>query len=489
MVEVTYNNLSGSPSNLITFTDIPNILKVTDSSGGTYASFYFAIKNNLYGVTSGDTQWYITFLGETITNVLDPSDAVNKSFYVARQNISTAASIAKAFRNCPTIIANFNVDTTMVNGYNAVLLTAKSVGAIWSNMQDYVKTNIPSENIEMGGEDGIAYSYLNGALIDVDVYSKGSYVTTLEKNWYNGEAAFNMSPILTTISEVGSVVDYTYKISFVKDGDYSVIGTIYNNYSSVGYMCNQGHKYLTNTSMNIAQNFSRGKSREFENNTLLYVYHPSIRISFYDGNLNTMPITVEYLDSAYNSITATTSQWENTDSNKKLWDLDIDLAENAELAQAFNAAFYIDITLGTSKVRYNVIKPLKATEYYQRILWRNSYGGISFFDFTGSRSETRDVDISTYQKNIFGYYDSPLNELEKVYDNEVKYNVTLKSHLFEHDGKYIFNDLIQSTQVWTEINGENYAIIIDSVNVEESDNNNIYTATVKYHYSAEPSLI
>ena len=79
--------------------------------------------------------------------------------------------------------------------------------------------------------------------------------------------------------------------------------------------------------------------------------------------------------------------------------------------------------------------------------------------------------------------------MEKIYDNKVKYVVSLKSHLFENDGKYVFNDLLQSANVWTNINGQDYAIIIDSVDVNETDQNNIYEATVKYHYSAEPSLI
>jgi hypothetical protein len=49
--------------------------------------------------------------------------------------------------------------------------------------------------------------------------------------------------------------------------------------------------------------------------------------------------------------------------------------------------------------------------------------------------------------------------------------------------------LIQSASVWTEINGQEYAIIIDSVNVDETDNNGIFEATLKYHYSQNPSLI
>jgi hypothetical protein len=80
-------------------------------------------------------------------------------------------------------------------------------------------------------------------------------------------------------------------------------------------------------------------------------------------------------------------------------------------------------------------------------------------------------------------------ELTKPYNNKVDYSVTLKSHLFEHDGKYIFNDLIQSGKIWTEINNNFYEIILDSVSVEEQNNNDIYEATVKYHYSQVPSEI
>jgi hypothetical protein len=164
--------------------------------------------------------------------------------------------------------------------------------------------------------------------------------------------------------------------------------------------------------------------------------------------------------------------------------LNIDLDE-----RYYGDAFYVDVTIGNTKIRFNVIKPIKATDYCQRIYWRNSYGGISFFDFTGQKSETREINVETYQKNIFGYYTDEMNELEKAYDNSVKYTVTLKSHLFENDGKYVFNDLIQSANVWTEINGHQYAIIIESVSVDEVNNNNIYEATVKYRYSQTPSLV
>ena len=495
MATIKYNGLN-SPENIITFTDIPNILKVTAEAGGTQARYVLTFVGDLYSQTNADRQWYITLFGETITNVLDYNNTINKSFYVAQTANSTAASVAKALRNCANIAANFTVEQ---NG-TTLYVRSRGVGSIFYN--GFFDTNIDQAYMSRSGTDGSVYmGSLQGALIDVDVYKSNEYVTTLEKNLYNGEAAFDMSPVLTTIANYGKTQPYTLKVTSLRNGEYALLGTLEGNYISVGYMCNQGYKYipLISDTVELAQNVSRGKDLGYTNKTLLYVYKPNLRISTYCFN-NVRPyITVKYLDSAFNFIAnSTSSNWPKTNNDDRLNDLTIDLNQTY-----FNQAFYVQVEIGEDiTLLYQVIKPLKATEYSQRILWRNSYGGISFFDFTGQRSETRDLDVSTYQKNIFGYYDTtikdykngslvnvPYNELERAYDNEVKYTVTLKSHLFEHDGKYIFNDLIQSSQVWTEINGENYAIILDSVSVDETDRNDIYEATVKYHYSQEPSLI
>ena len=445
----------------------------------------FTISGDLAGQTTTNGQWYLTFLGETISNVIDPANAINKNFYVSSSNISTAASIARALRNCPIIAANFNVQ----HDDNSVRLTAKGSGPVWSRMQNYLQHNLPSSNFTAVGEDGTSYSELAGKRIDVDVYTMDAsgrkYVTTLEKNYYGDEAAFNLSPVLTTLAEYGRCKPYTLKISSIVDGNYELLGTLDDNYISIGYMCNQGNKYLDGSFAQVAQNYSRGNAQDADNNTILYTYAPSIPISFYAGNLGGMTIRIDYLGSDYQVLSSDTQTWQNTDSERKLWDLDLRLN-----SYAFTHSFYVDVNLGTTaKVRYNVIKPLKATEYYQRIKWRNSYGGVSFFDFTGQKSETRDLTVQTYSKNIFDYYTDSKNELEKIYDNQVKYTVTLKSHLFENDGKYIFNDLLQSSSVWTTINGQDYAIIIESLSVDETDQNNVYEATLRYRYSQEPSII
>lgn len=473
---ITYNNIDYG-SNMITFNDVPNILKVNDTAGGTYASYDLQVLGSPQA--DYDKQYYIEIMGETIQNVLDPMNAINKNFFFGNDNNSTAMSITRALRNCSNVSANF----TIQNDGSYVRLRAKSVGRLFGTSADMMHTNISTSYLSKSISDGSAYSPLYGSIVMADIYSNGSYVTTLEKAFYNGETAFNLSPVVNTFTRVGRTVPYTVSLSAMKDGTYTSLGSLQSNYAAQGYMVNQGNKYLTNDRLWIAQNFQRGSSKDADNNTLLYVYQPNIQISFYkpSGGVN---IGIRYLDSARNTL-YTASTYQAGQSGSLLTDVSIPLS-----AQYFNQSFFIELTFdNTYTVRYNVIKPVNMTEYGQRICWRNSYGGISFFDFTGRKSETREFEISTYQKSIYDYYTDARNELDKVYDNDVDYEVTLKSHLFEEDGKYVFNDIIQSPEVWTEINGEQYAIILKSVSVEETDNNNVYEATLKYRYSQNPSLI
>lgn len=479
-MDITLNNLE-LPSNLITFTDVPNILKVVDSDGGSYATITFDVLGDFRTHSNTpyvDGLYTITVLGETISNVVSYEDAVNKHFYISNSNISTAASIAMAFRDCQGIATNFNVQ----HSGTTIILTAKSYGSIVNGSSSIVSTNIPTMYFSVDIVDGFSYSDLERQRINIDVYSNGNYITTLQKNFYNGEAAFNLSPLLTTFAEYGKARPYNMRVSSIINGEYTLLGNVDDNYISVGYMVNQGSKYLINDYFTVAQNYSRGNNRDFDNNTILYLYGSTIPISFYKGNTAGMNIQIDYVDSAENIITSTTSTWRSDGS--QLVDLTFGLQ-----SYFITNAHYVDLTLGEKKIRYNVIKPLKATEHYQRILWRNSYGGISFTDWTGGKSIQNDLSVQTYQKNIFDYYSSTKNELDKIYDVKTKTTYTLKSHLFEADGRWVYYDLMQSANVWTEINGETYAIIIDSVSVDETDNNNIYQATVKFHFSQPTSML
>ena len=274
-MRITYNGQL-SPSSLITYTDIPNILKVEDNGGGTNATITLTLSGNLAGATTYDGQWYINILGDTITNVRDASNAISKNFFVSTDNASTAASICRALRNCSTIAASFKV----LNSSNKITLTARAIGPVFAGRSNWYDTNISTDYLNKTQTDGAASSPLFGSKINVDIYSDNSYITTLEKNYYGSEAAFNLSPVLSTISENGKSMPYNLKLSKLdRNGSYASIGELSTNYSVVGYMVNQGYKYqFIGTTSLIAQNMLRGQNRDVYNNSLLYVYEPSIPI-------------------------------------------------------------------------------------------------------------------------------------------------------------------------------------------------------------------
>ena len=465
MANIIYNGLT-NPTNLITFSDIPNILKVTDTNTGTYATITITVGNGTVTPTS-DGEYYINMFGNTITNALSPQ-TLNKSFYIAPTANSTAAYIARALRNCPNIVANFSINHVG----STIVLKAYDFGAKLSALNFNTNLSIVTET----HTDGTSSSSLDRALIDVNMYVDGNYVTSLEKNFYDGEVAFNLSPFLTTISEVGKTVPYSMTVTSLKDGVYGEVGVMGTNNASVGYMVNQGQKYLIPSDITFAQNVMRNDKQ-----MTLYVYEPTINLSCY-MTANTRLLTIKYLDSAFNEIATQKERIVKGDSLLKDVEIELD-AEN------FNQAFYIDVFYDENNYfRYTVIKPIKAAEDVQRVYWRNSYGGVSFFDFTGQRSETRDVEVETYEKSIFDYYESTENVQKKVYSNEVEYEVSLTSHLIDKDGKYIFNDLIQSSKVWTVVNGETYDIIIKSVDADEVQND-VYQMTLKYNYSQPTTSI
>lgn len=473
-MNITYNNLS-SPSNILTFTEIPNILKISENVTGNKCTIQFSMNNGLRQTVSADSQYYITLFGETVTNVMSPENAKNKRFYISDDRVSTAMSIARAFRNCGSLNADF--DIFGVNG--VVEIIAKTIGSKITTA-NYLQRNIPSQYMSVSVQDGDAFSVLFNSKIDVDVYDSASantsnYVTTLEKNWYGDECAFDVSPVLSTLSEYGQTKPYTFVINiFREDGEWQNQGAISGN-TTVGYHANQSDKYKYAQGVQMLLNKNRGSS----DTMTLYTYNNVIPYSVLCGlDTGGWSVTVSVKDSAFNELYTNTTTSHRTTSNMII-DTNVVIPQTA-----ITNGYYVDLTVGTETTRFNIIKPLKTTEYYQRILWRNEYGGISFFDFTGARSESDSVDIETYEKNIFDYHNNDEFERKRIYLNDYKKTVTLTSHLMEEDGKWIFNSLMRSKKVWTTVNGKTYYIIPKSIDVAEDQTyNNIYTAKLQYEYS------
>lgn len=474
MANITLNGLS-NPSNLVTFTEIPNILKVTEPVVGDYAEFSFHFQSTQFITkVTGDSQFYVTFLGESVTNVMNPSNPTNKRFYIGRDTSATAASFCNALRNCGSISAQFII---YLDG-SQVILKSKTIGPVWSNYPNFYTTNIATSDMFGEGRDGSTTSeFANGKItvdvINSDIITFNKYVTTLEKNFYDGECAFDISPVLSTFSEYGELQPYTLKISLhMADGEYKYLGYI-TAHSMIGYSANQSDKYLYGDADKVLINTNR------DDGITLYTYENEFPVSvLVPKGTGGITLTLE----CYNSIGEKIYNTTNTRrivSGERIVDVEHSIPE-----PYWSQTHSITVTESTARVSFKVIKPLKATEGNQRVYWRNCYGGISFFDFCGRRSESDSVDIETYEKNVFDYYDSDAYERKMIYSNDYKKKVSLTSHLMEKSGTYIFNDLMRSKRVWTYINNKLYYIIPTSIEVNENDSyNDIYECTFKYEYS------
>lgn len=465
---ISYNNIS-NPQDMLTFTDIPNILKLSESVVGTNAQIVFTFSGNLRQTVTADSQYYVTVFGESVSNVMTPINAQNKRFFIASDNSSTAASFARALRNCGGIAADFNI----IHSGASVTLTAKVVGSKLG--ADYLQRNIGNDYLTVSAVEGSTSSNVMGSQISVDVSNGGQYVTTLTKNWYGDEAAFDVSPVLSTFSEYGTTKDYELSISMIGgDGTYESLGSVSGN-TTFGYKANLSEDFIYIDGENLLLNAHRGSVTQE-----LYVYGNTIPLSILcDSSVVNASVTLSIKDSAFNEIYSGTSTF-----RKQLFDAIVD-GEVVIPDSAYSQAFYADITVGDNTYRFNVIKPLKMAEGYQRVCWRNEYGGISFFDFTGQRSESDNLDIETYEKSIFDYYEITDGfELKKIYDNQRTKTVTLNSHLMQENGRWIFNSLAKSKLVWTYIEGDKKYIIPKSISVTEDNSyNGIYTAQFQFTYS------
>lgn len=473
---------------LITFTDVHNIIQVKENVSGTKASLELCVQGNWKASVSAESQYYFTIFGETITNTMSPSLATNKKFYIAEDKGDTAISIARALRNCSSLSAQYLITTgtTNIKG-DTVIITSKTIG--YKNFAKSIDRNIPSTyllvgTVSNGSADENYGNYFNSK-IDVEIYkgaeSVSKYVTTLEKNFYNNECSFDVTPVIATMVEPTrenqAIKPYKMKVNkLASDGSYDELGIV-NAYVTYGYLANQSQRYLPLEDITVLSN-----SKTTDRGGLLYLYDKYVDFSvLLSDAVNGLALTVAYLDNAMNRIDTVVHMIPIKVAQVTIRDFHLDLDSNL-LAQSTYIEVYVSSK--TPQLRYQVIKPLKATENNQRVYWRNEYGGISFFDFTGQHTESDSIDIETFEKNIFDYYDTNEFERKKVYSNKVEKTVKLKTHLMEKDGIYIFNSLIRTKKAWTVVNDKVHYIIPKNVEVNEDQSyNDIYTATFTYTYS------
>lgn len=458
-MRINYNGRTNA-NGIVTLTNVPNILTIeSDSITGSNAQLSITIGSV---PTSGD--YYITINGHTITN----KGVGSRTFTVYDTPTATANSIVKALRNVG--LANYEIYQGVTGGViNAVVnIRAREVGEQYeidfnSNLGTYITyTNY----------SGSSTDEFNNSIINVDVYSNQRYVTTLSKSYYKQRIGFDLRDVLNSISVYDYLTPYRLIVYSENGGAIRSLAQI-DAKSAIGYMTNQGEKYIS-TFPWWAQNVSRGTQTGVLNRTVLYTYLPSIPVFLY-SNDSAETVNISYKD-------ASKTEFATGFYNINVYN-NVGYAEVALDSNNFNRAYYVDLTIDSiGTIRYNIIKPTDATPRCQRVYFHNSYGGISFFDFTGQITEEHSVENETYTKNIYDYYRDTSLEETKIYDKQSSIVVTMKSHLMERSGIWLFNDFLESYDMWTVINGTQYKIICTGVKVDETETG-VWQATATYTYS------
>ena len=417
MAQVTLNGLY-QPS-LLTFTDVPNIVKVTENISGSYSQITLNFTGTL--AATGNSQYYITILDETIENVLDPTDANNRRFFIADAN-STAASVAFALMNCGSLSADFQITYSNSNVY----LKAREFGSKLA-VSYPVTTNLPSSMFSYSLYNGSVTSDLVQGKIILKLSDNGNEITELVKNWHGNSTSFDISPALSTFAKYGEGSIYTVKVDKMgSNGIYGSVDNIGENVVTYGFKCNDSDRFLPITDRILINN-REGLHYTFYNTIPITVLSPSQAAS------------VSWTAYTSNYVQLGTGQSALSPVNGYMSDVTVAIPQST-----FNNAYYVDVSYGISTIRYNVIKPLRATEGGFRVYWRNCYGGISFFDFTGSESESLSNSIDTYKENIYHTYDNrEIEGLTHIYRNDITKRYTFRSHLIEKDGIKWANELAQ----------------------------------------------
>ena len=470
----------------------PTIVEVRSNASGSYTTWQLFIGE----LTSMKSDMWVKVNDVTLNLVTNINDAKGYRFYMTPSSMSTqrklmANSLMEALKRVPELVAGYDVYMPYTGSEKQlqIMMKSKSYG---NNTPLTITTNIPS--IGINNIVGSASTEFKEGDLKIDIYkmtpalkyntsstSTGSYVTTLSKHTSNdAKVKFDLGSVFSSLTEEGEASQFGVYIYQTTNNSLTEIADYKSVYNVNGYLINQGGEFIPRfDNAKIALNAGRGENRNYLNNTILYVYENTIPLSVYvASNVNSISYKIKYIGSDNMEII---NVQQTVNVSKALNHFTINLSDGY-LAQSK----YIDIeftsyNLGT--LRFNVIKPVRATDECQRVYWYNSWGGVSFFDFTGNRTEERKVKTTTYQDSVLDYYDNDANERDYIYDKQNEITVKLTTHNIHKDGQWHLFDLQQSRTAWTYVNGEKYRIIVSDLTINTTSVTDIYTATIDYTYS------
>ena len=473
MAVVTNLNQQSYPpliNNMVTFSDIPNILTFSSTTNEqTFTTYVITPSAEWFMAVTGSGQFSLTIDGDTIENTIS-DEVVGKHFAILDDPAATAFSIANALRNCQAVNATWQIYYESTN--EAVVLKARKGGRIVADIIDETQDNL-TYNVTYGTTN----NDLHQAKCYIDFYEVAgdNYLTTAMKNAYGDRCSFNISPLISTAAEYGKINKLRLDMYVLpKGGDVYYVTSYFAN-AIPGYKTTYSSNFLSNLSGECTLAQAITKQGEFLD---LYIYESSTTLCFINNRTGqTYDCQIQYLDATSGVISSVTETITfNSMFEEHTFALD---------ANKMKQAFHIKITIPNGYILYHIIKPLKATPENTRLYWRNEYGGISFFDFTGEHSEEVDMDNTTYEASVLDYYRRQEMENARVFDSTYEKTYTVSSHLLPPLGTLIFESLAKSKKVWTSINGSRYTVILQDVEVEEQDVRKTYKATVSYKLSIE----
>lgn len=456
-------NGQDSNSNLLLLNGVPNIVEVEQS---LYSSTP-AYGTITVGTVAPESGKYISVNGNMITSVI--SNPEGRSFLLNSDATSTAWSVINALKNIPEINGNYELYLDP-NNAGKVYIRARQGGHKYDLSISADITGI-AMNTYASDDQG-----WNLDEIMVDVFENSKFNATLQKTVAESKTSFDISPVLTP--EYGAIDTCMAKLRGINPANLVATLDTFNFKCIKGYAVNNSPLYLQAANQ-MACYLGRGTLKSgCDNRTVIYASaNKPLSFSYINLTSTSLQFQISYLTSALETVATDTYEITGITSGG-IVDIDYDMS-----TYMGNDIYYVDVEMPDGFVcRWNIIRPDRASETINRLLWRNGYGGVSFFDFTSTTTDKLDLERSDIRKHLYDTYNDAIYGNRLTWQARENVKKTLKSHLIEKDGTYIFNDLGKSQLIWLESDGNKRYVTLDDIKLTETDVNDVFEVQVDITY-------
>lgn len=456
-------NGQDSNSNLLLLNGVQNIVEVEQS---LYSSTP-AYGTITVGTVTPESGKYISVNGNMITSVI--SNPEGRSFLLNSDATSTAWSVINALKNISEINGNYELYLDP-NNAGKVYIRARQGGHKYDLS---ISTDITGIAMNTHASDDQGW---NLDEIMVDVFENSKFNATLQKTVAESKTSFDISPVLTP--EYGAIDTCMAKLRGINPANLVATLDTFNFKCIKGYAVNNSPLYLQAVNQ-MACYLQRGKILKSgaDNRTSIFLNSDNKLIFSY---LNLTSVTLEfemrYLTSALDTVATDTL----TLSGQTVGVIDIEYDMSNYMG---NDIYYLDVEMPDGYVcRYDIIRPARASEDINRIIWRNEFGGLSFADMSSSTTEKLDLERSEIRKHLYDTYNSDIDGNRLSWSAKENIKLTLHTHLMPKEGTYLFNSLGKSKLIWLEREGVKRYVTLDDIKIMEQDVNDVFEVQVDITY-------